>query len=147
VLKNLHPLLTADLLYALAAMGHGDELAIVDNNFPASSHGQRLIRLDGVGIRAAGEAILSVFPLDTFVDEPLLRMEVVGAADEVPAVQTEFIQLATEIESRDILVASLSRNAFYERARNAFAIVATGEPRAYGCFLLVKGVTYANQAN
>jgi L-fucose mutarotase len=140
MLKGMHPLLNADLLFVLASMGHGDELAVVDNNFPAASHAQRLVRLDGVDTTAAGSAILGVFPLDTFVDEPLLRMEVVGAPDDVTPVQAEFHRLAEAAEGRDLSMGSLERHAFYERARSAFAVVATSESRPYGCFLLVKGV-------
>ena len=79
MLKGLDPLLPPDLLHALAAMGHGDELALVDRNYPATSTSQRLVRLDGADTAAAARAILSLLPLDTFVDEPLLRMEVVGS--------------------------------------------------------------------
>jgi L-fucose mutarotase len=140
MLKTIDPLLNADLLYVLAAMGHGDELALVDNNFPATSHAQRLVRLDGVDATAAARAILSVFPLDTFVSEPLVRMEVVGAADDVTPVQTELLQVAEGCEGRDLSMGSLSRHDFYSRTRSAFAIVATGETRPYGCFLFVKGV-------
>jgi L-fucose mutarotase len=140
MLKGIDPLLNADLLYVLAAMGHGDELALVDNNFPATSHAQRLVRLDGVDTSVAGRAILTVFPLDTFVDEPLLRMEVVGAPDDVTPVQAEFHRLAEAAEGRDLSMGSLERHAFYERARSAFAIVSTSDARPYGCFLLVKGV-------
>jgi L-fucose mutarotase len=140
MLKRIDPLLNADLLYILAAMGHGDELALVDNNFPATSHAQRLVRLDGVDATVAGRAILSVLPLDTFVDEPVVRMEVVGAPDDVTPVQVEFLQLAEAAEGRDLSMGALSRHGFYARAQSAFAVVATSEARPYGCFLLVKGV-------
>jgi L-fucose mutarotase len=140
MLKRIDPLLNADLLYVLAAMGHGDELAVVDNNFPATSHAQRLVRVEGVDTTAAGRAILSVFPLDTFVDEPLVRMEVVGAPDEVTFVQADFHRLAEAAEGRAVSMGSLPRHAFYDRARAAFAVVSTSETRPYGCFLLVKGV-------
>jgi L-fucose mutarotase len=140
MLKGLDPLLNADLLYVLAAMGHGDEIAVVDNNFPATSHAARLIRLDAADILAAGRAILGVFPLDTFVDAPVVRMEEVDDAAAVPPVQAEFLALCESLEGRPVTMASVSRSAFYERARSAFAIVATGETRGYGCFLLVKGL-------
>ena len=140
MLKGLDPLLPPDLLHALAAMGHGDELALVDRNYPATSTSQRLIRLDGADTAAAARAILSLFPLDTFVDEPLLRMEVVGSPDEVTPVQHEPALLASELEGRDIAMGSLERFAFYERSRGAFATVITGEDAPYACFLLIKGV-------
>jgi L-fucose mutarotase len=132
VLKGIHPLLHADLLQVLAAMGHGDELAVVDNNFPAASVARRLVRLDGVGTLEAGRAILSVLPLDTFVEAPLIRMEIVGDPVTVPAVQAEFHELCGRVEQREIAMASLPREAFYERARTAYAVVATSESRPYG---------------
>jgi L-fucose mutarotase len=142
VLKGVHPLLNADLLQVLAAMGHGDELALVDCNFPAASVARRLVRLDGVGTYEAGRAILSVLPLDTFVEAPLIRMEIVGDPVTVPPVQAEFHDLCGRVEEREITMASLPREAFYERARSAYAVVATTESRPYGCFQLVKGVAY-----
>ncbi|MBX6322730.1 MAG: RbsD/FucU family protein [Rhodospirillaceae bacterium] len=140
MLKGIDPLLNAELLNILRAMGHGDELALVDRNFPAASVARRLVRLDGVDIPRAARAILSVLPLDTFVDRPVRRMEVVGKPDEVPAVQREMQQIINEAEGRDCPMGSLERFAFYDQARTAFAVVATGESRAYGCFLLKKGV-------
>ena len=140
MLKGLDPLLPPDLLHALAAMGHGDELALVDRNYPATSTSQRLIRLDGADTAAAARAILSLLPLDTFVPEPLLRMEVVGSPDEVTAVQRELAGIATEIEGREVAMGSVERFAFYERSRGAFATVITGEDAPYACFLLIKGV-------
>ena len=140
MLKGLDPLLPPDLLHALAAMGHGDELALVDRNYPATSTSQRLIRLDGADTAAAARAILSLFPLDTFVDEPLLRMEVVGSPDEVTPVQQELAGIASELDGREIAMGSLERFAFYERSRGAFATVITGEDAPYACFLLIKGV-------
>ena len=140
MLKGLDPLLPPDLLHALAAMGHGDELALVDRNYPATSTSQRLIRLDGADTAAAVRAILSLLPLDTFVPEPLLRMEVVGSPDEVTSAQRSVAEIATEIEGREIAMAGVERFAFYERSRGAFATVITGEDAPYACFLLIKGV-------
>jgi L-fucose mutarotase len=140
MLKGLDPLLPPDLLHALAAMGHGDELALVDRNYPATSTSQRLIRLDGADTAAAVRAILSLLPLDTFVPEPLLRMEVVGSPDEVTPVQRSVAEIATEIEGREIAMAGVERFAFYERSRGAFATVITGADAPYACFLLIKGV-------
>jgi L-fucose mutarotase len=143
VLKGVHELVGADLIYALAAMGHGDDLAIVDRNFPAASMAQRLVSLGGADVISATEAVLSLFPLDSFVRQPVVRMEVVGASDEVPEVQQEFLRVCEKAEDRQISMGSLSREDFYARARQAFAIVATTEKRPYGCFLLVKGVINA----
>jgi L-fucose mutarotase len=139
MLKGVDPLLSADLLYVLAAMGHGDEVAVVDRNFPATSTAKRLVPLAGSGVVPAAAAILSVLPLDTFVESPVLRMEVVGAPDEVPAVQREFLSVCEESEGRGLRMGSLSRHDFYARARHAFAVVMTSEERPYGCFLLTKG--------
>ncbi|MGC9974276.1 MAG: RbsD/FucU domain-containing protein [Gaiellaceae bacterium] len=143
MLKGIDPLLNAELLHALAAMGHGDELAIVDRNFPASALGRRVVRLDGTDTEDAARAILSVLPVDTFVERPVARMEVVGRQDEVPPVQANFLRLVEEAEQRPIGVESLSRQAFYERTRSVYVVVTTGELRPYGCFLIVKGVILA----
>jgi L-fucose mutarotase len=143
VLKNIDPLLNPDLLYALAAMGHGDELAIVDRNFPAASTARRLVRFDGASTVEALRAILSVLPLDTFVLAPIIRMEVVDDPASVPDVQAEVLAVASAIEGRQLQCGSLERYAFYERSRSAFATVLTGETRPYGCVLLVKGVVLA----
>ena len=140
MLKGIDPLLNADLLYALAAMGHGDEIAVVDANFPAESTAQRLTRLDGVPATRAMEAILSVMPLDQFVDKPAALMAVVGDDPEEPPVFAEFCAVVEKVEGKPIDFEILERFAFYERARQAFAVVATGERRLYGNVILKKGV-------
>jgi L-fucose mutarotase len=139
MLKGIDALLGPELLMALASMGHGDELAVVDRNFPAVSVARRLVRLDGVSLSEAATAIFSVFPIDTFVDQPLVRMEVVGEPSQVTAVQQEFLDIAQRAEGRDLQMGSLERFDFYRRAADAFAIVATGEPRGYGNFVISKG--------
>ncbi len=140
MLKGIDPLLHPDLLHALRAMGHGDELAIVDANFPAASMGRRVIRLDGVSATRALEAVLSVLPLDDFVDAPCARMEVVGDPEAVPEICREFQAIVDRVEQRAVALAPLERFAFYARAREAFAVVQTGETRLYGNLLLKKGV-------
>ncbi len=140
MLKNIPALLNADLLHALQSMGHGDELALVDRNFPAASVARRLVRLDGADVVQAAQAILTLLPVDTFVDPPALRMEVVGDPQTVPPVQLGFKRALDAAEGRDVTLAGLERFAFYERARTAFAVVTTSESRPYGCFLLIKGV-------
>jgi len=140
MLKGLDPLLDADLLSVLAAMGHGDEIALVDANFPAASVAERLVRSNGASLAEVARAVLSVLPLDTYVETPLVRMEVVGDPVTVPEVQREVIALVQAAEGAPVAVGSLERFAFYERARHAYAVVATGERRAYGCVLLSKGV-------
>lgn len=140
MLKNIDPLLSPELLHALAKMGHGDTFALVDRNFPAYQPDRPVIRLDGVDTNKALEAILSVFPLDTFVDEPIARMGVVDDPDSVPEVAADTQRIANEAEGREIAVRVVERHAFYDEAKNAAFVVATGETRSYGCFFLTKGV-------
>jgi L-fucose mutarotase len=145
MLKKLDPLLNADVLYALRAMGHGDELVLVDTNFPADSvaqqtvHGQ-LLRIDGVSAARAARAILSVMPLDTFVDDAAMRMEVVGDPTSIQPVQVEVQKEIDRAEGKSWPMGSIERMAFYERAKNAYCVIATGETRFYGCFIFKKGV-------
>lgn len=140
MLKGLDPLLSADLLHALRAMGHGDEIAVVDANFPAAANARRLIRLDGADAPRAVAAILSVLPLDSFVDDPLKVMEVVGDTAKVPDVVREIGDAAAHATGRAQTLAAVAREAFYARARAAYAIVATGERRFYGNVIITKGV-------
>ena len=140
MLKGLDPLLGPDLLHVLAAMGHGDELVVADANFPAAALARRLVRLDGVDAPRALRAVLSVLPLDTFTSTPAAVMAVVGDPGAVPAPVREFQPLVDAAAGRPVRLDALERFAFYERARAAFAVVATGEPRPYGNILLVKGV-------
>jgi L-fucose mutarotase len=142
MLKGLDPLLGEDVLYVLAAMGHGDQVALVDRNFPAASMSRRLVRLAGADMVTAARAVLSVLPLDTFVDRPVTRMEVVGAPSEVPQVQAEVLALCQESEGREFEMGSLRLEEFYAHAKEAFAVVATSEARPYGCVLLTKGVLF-----
>lgn len=139
MLKGLGPLLGEDLLYVLAAMGHGDQLALVDRNFPAASMSRRLVRLAGADLVTAARAILSVLPLDTFVDQPVVRMEVVGAPNEVPQVQAEILALCQEAEGRELEMGHCGERTFTP-AKESFAVVATSEARPYGCLLFTKGV-------
>ena len=140
MLKGLDPLLTPELLHALAAMGHGDEIVLVDCHFPAVTMARRLIRLDGVTLPQAARAVLSVMPVDDFVDEPVAAMQMVDTPDVIPEVQTEVFALVSAAEGREVGVERVERFAFYERARKAYAIIATGENRPYGCVALGKGV-------
>jgi L-fucose mutarotase len=140
MLKGIDPLLGPDLLQALAAMGHGDEIAIVDANFPAATTGRRLIRIDGVDAPAVLSAVLTLLPLDTFTETPAAVMAVVGEPGTVPPPVREFQAILDRIAGKSVRIATLERHAFYERARTAFAVVATGERRFYGNILLTKGV-------
>jgi L-fucose mutarotase len=142
MLKGLNSLLSPELLYVLAQMGHGDELALVDRNFPATACAQRLVRLDGCDLPTAAAAILSVLPLDTFVPRPVAAMQVVDEPETVPQVQAEVFEIARRLEGREFNVERVERFAFYERTKRAFAVVATTEPRPYGCVIFVKGVIF-----
>ncbi len=145
MLKNIDPLLNADVLRALRAMGHGDEIILCDANFPADSIARqtvlgKLLRLEGVGAPRAARAILSVMPLDTFVDDAAQRMEIVGAPDEIPPVQLEVQAEIDAAEGKPWPMKSIERFAFYERAKKAYCVVVASEPRFYGCFVFKKGV-------
>ncbi len=136
MLINIDPLLSPELLHTLRAMGHGDEIAVVDANFPGTSTAQHLIRLDGISVTRATQAVVSVMPLDDFVDVPAVTMEVVGNPDEVPPAVAE---LRAVVGDRGAC-GTLERFAFYDRAKECFAIVQTGETRLYGNIILKKGV-------
>lgn len=145
MLKGLDPLLSPDLLWVLAAMGHGDDLALVDANHPAETIARatisgRLIVLPGMTMARAARGILGVFPLDGFVPDPVRRMEVVGEPAALPAVQGEVQTEIDRAEGRPQPLQGIERFAFYDAARRAFAVVQVGDPRPYGCFLLRKGV-------
>ncbi|MDD2925146.1 RbsD/FucU domain-containing protein [Rhodoferax sp.] len=138
MLKGLSPLLSPDLLHALAAMGHGDELVLADANFPAATHARRLIYLPGSSASQVLDAVLSVLPLDSFVPHAALTMQVVGDTTQVPPAVADFNAVLQRHGGP--ATAALERFAFYERASQAFAIVATGETRLYGNIILKKGV-------
>ena len=145
MLKGLHPLLNADVLHALRAMGHGDDLVIADTNFPSDSVARqtrlgKLLRIDNTTAAEAVEAVLSVMPLDSFVEDSAARMEIVGAPDEVPPVQREVQQKIDAAEGKPWPMISIERFAFYERAKQAYCVIQTGERRFYGCFAFRKGV-------
>jgi L-fucose mutarotase len=145
MLKNLDPLLNADLLGALRAMGHGDDIVLCDTNFPADSIGRqtvlgRVLRVDNTSAAQVARAVLSVMPLDAFVEFPAQRMEMVGKPAEVPPVQAEVQAEIDRAEGRSWPMGSIERFAFYERAKRAYCVVATGERRFYGCFVFKKGV-------
>jgi L-fucose mutarotase len=139
MLRGIHPLLGPDLLHALRSLGHGDELVIADANFPAHSMGPRVVRLDGVDAVSAADAILTHLPLDTFVEAAAFRMAVVNDPEAVPAICESFAILVQQLAGPFEIVA-LDRFAFYERARKAAFIVATGERRLYGNLILKAGV-------
>jgi len=139
MLKNIPPILGPDLLAILRAMGHGDEIAIVDCNYPAESAGPELVRLDGISATDILEAVLTLMPLDDFVDDPAVCMQVVGNAGKREPVMDEFETIIKKHEPK-MGLGSMERFAFYDRVKGAYAIVQSGEARLYGNVLLKKGV-------
>lgn len=144
MLKNLDPLLNADVLYALRAMGHGDTLVISDTNFPSDSVARqtrlgKLLRIDASCPRAA-RAILSVMPLDSFVEHAASRMEVVGNPEDIQPVQKEVQAEIDKAEGKSWPMGSIERMAFCEHAKKAYCVITTAETRFYGCFIFTKGV-------
>ncbi|MEI6097095.1 MAG: RbsD/FucU family protein [Alphaproteobacteria bacterium] len=145
MLKNIDNRLNADVLYALRAMGHGDTLVIADTNFPSDSIARdtvlgELLRMDNLTCAQAVEAVLTLLPLDTFVDDFAGRMEVVGDPARIEPVQAEVQAAIDTAEGRPRPMVSIERFDFYDRARRAYAVIQTGERRFYGCFILRKGV-------
>jgi len=140
MLHNIDPILSPELLYALRAMGHGDEIALVDANFPAESSGSSCIRADGANNSQMLGAVLSLMPLDTFVPDPALCMQVVDDPKAIPETVRDFQTIINEKADAPRDIMSLERFAFYDRAAKAFAVVQTGERRLYGNIILKKGV-------
>ena len=140
MLKNIPNILSPDLLKILMEMGHGDEVVIADGNFPSASIAQRLIRLDGHGIPEILAAILKFFPLDTYVDSPVGLMEVVKGDLYKPVIWDEYRKVILEGKEPFKDFEYLERFAFYERAKNAYAVIATSESALYANIILKKGV-------
>ncbi len=138
MLKNIDPILGPELLAILRAMGHGDDIAIVDANFPATSSAKRLVRMDGVGTPRVVRAVVGVLPLDTFVPAAAFRMAVVGNPDDIPPITREFESLLAAAGYHGEIEA-IERFAFYDLAKSAYAVVATGERRFWGNLILKKG--------
>jgi L-fucose mutarotase len=145
MLKGIDNRLNAEVLGCLRAMGHGDVLIIADTNFPSDSVARatvtgQLLRMENLTAAEAVQAVLSVLPLDTFVDDFAGRMEIVGDARSIPPVQAEVQAEIDAAEGRARPMVSIERFAFYDIARKAYAVIQTGERRFYGCFMLRKGV-------
>lgn len=140
MLKNLSPLLGPDLLWMLAAMGHGDQLAVVDRNYPVHGTHRRLVRLDGISIADAIEVIAAVFPVDDFVTDPVRGMVSDTEPELVIESHSEVGAILSRAEGRRISVTPLGRTSFYSEAREAFGAILTSEPRPFSCFLITKGV-------
>ncbi|MFN5996912.1 MAG: RbsD/FucU family protein [Paracoccaceae bacterium] len=145
MLKGIDNRLNAEVLATLRAMGHGDVLIVADTNFPSDSVARatvtgKLLRMENLTCAEAVNAILSVLPLDTFVDDFAGRMEVVGKPDEIPPVQQEVQAEIDRAEGKPRKMISIERFAFYDMARQSYAVIQTGERRFYGCFMFRKGV-------
>lgn len=145
MLKGIDNRLNADVLGCLRAMGHGDVLIISDTNFPADSVARatvtgQLLRMENLTAAEAVQAVLSVLPLDTFVDDFAGRMEVVGDPATLPPVQVEVQAAIDKAEGRSRPMIGIERFAFYDMARKSYAVIQTGERRFYGCFMFRKGV-------
>ena len=149
MLKAVHPLLNADVLYALRQMGHGDDLVISDTNFPAETIAKqtafgRLLHIDA-DIPTVVRAILSQFPLDTFVDDAAARMEVVGKPQEMLPIHHEVQKEIDAAENGKFKLVGVERFAFYEKAKKSFAVIQAHERRFYGCFIFKMGVISPDQ--
>lgn len=145
MLKGLDPVLGPDLLWILASMGHGDDIALVDANHPAeriaaATVSRRLVRLPGLTMGRVTRAVLTLMPIDDFEPHPVRRMEVVGDPAAVPPVQREVQDELDRIMPAPAAMSGIDRFHFYEAASRAFAVIQVGDPRPYGCFLLRKGV-------
>jgi L-fucose mutarotase len=139
MLKGISPILSPDLLKILCEMGHGDEIVLADSNFPGTSMGKRLVRADGLPIKTILEAILPLFAFDKYAD-PLIMMQVVPGDKLDPAVEADYMEVVRRYQLDVAVPVRIERNAFYERASNAFCVLMTGEYRIYGNLILKKGV-------
>jgi L-fucose mutarotase len=144
MLIGIDPLLSPELLAILRAMGHGDEIAIVDANFPAASTAKRPVRADGTDTSGMLGAILSLMPLDSFVENPAHCMQVVGKPDEIPPAVADFQKIVDRLAGFPEKIGMIERFAFYERAKRTYAIVATSDRRLYANIILTKGVIGAD---
>ncbi|MBR5234272.1 MAG: L-fucose mutarotase [Clostridia bacterium] len=139
MLKNVPSIISPELLKILQEMGHSDEIVIGDGNFPAASNAKRLVRADGHGVPELLDAILQLFPLDTYVEAPVMLMQVTPGDDVDPVIWKEYRKIVDKHQD-NVNFEEIERFAFYERARDAYAIVATGEGALYANVILKKGV-------
>ena len=138
MLKNIPKIVSPQLLKVLCEMGHGDEIVIVDGNFPAESCGQRVVRADGLGSEEILDAVLSLIPLDTYAKENFILMQTV-AGDPIPSIWDNYFAIAKKRDD-NLRAGNLERFAFYERTKQAYAVIATGEGALYANIILKKGV-------
>lgn len=141
MLTGISPLISPDLLNVLYRMGHGDEIVFGDAHFPGESIGTRVVRADGLGIAPLLEAVLPLFALDTYVEDPVVMMAPVAGDTADPSVEARYREVIDRLQPGSPPIRKLDRFAFYDRARKAFAVVMTGETAKYGNVILKKGVT------
>jgi len=140
MLINVNPLISPEILQLIRSMGHGDKFVLSDANFPSYSHANKLYRMDGLNIPQAAEALLSHFPLDSFIPHPVERMEIDGKPEEVNDVHQDLIDTVKKVSGTNWKVGSVERQKFYVEARKAMAVITTSDTRPYGCFMFTKGV-------
>ncbi|MBN2129072.1 MAG: L-fucose mutarotase [Sedimentisphaerales bacterium] len=140
MLKNIPSILSPELLKTLMEMGHGDEIVLADGNFPAASVAQRLLRCDGHGVPELLEAVLKLFPLDIYVERPVALMSVVPGDDTKPTIWEQYRTIVADSGEEFSDFEFVERFAFYERAKKAYAVVATSEKALYANVILKKGV-------
>ena len=138
MLKGIPKIISPELLKILSEMGHGDEIVIADANFPSENYGKRVVRADGIGGAEMLDAILKLIPLDTYAEENFLLMQTVKG-DPTPTIWQEYFDIANANDD-NLRKGNLERFAFYERAKNAYAVIATGEGAVYANIILKKGV-------
>lgn len=139
MLKGIPKIISPDLMKVLMEMGHGDEIVLADGNFPAASHARQLINAHGHGTEEILEAILELFPLDTYVDSPVILMETVEG-DSNPVIWDSYVEIVNSTSESRVNIEKIERFEFYSRSCNAYAIVATSEPSPYANIILKKGV-------
>lgn len=140
MLKNVPRILSPDLMKVLMEMGHGDEIVVADGNFPCYTHNERIIRLDGNGGNDVLEAIISMLPLDSYVDENVILMSVLPSDNVETPIWNDYKETLNIYEGENAKIGFLDRFSFYERAKKAYAIVATSEDALYANIILKKGV-------
>ena len=140
MLININPLISPEILQLIRSMGHGDKFVLSDANFPSYSHANKLYRMDGLSIPEAAEALLSHFPLDSFIPHPVERMEIDGKPDEINEVHQDLIDTVKKVSGDNWKIGSIERQKFYVEAKKTMAVITTSDTRPYGCFMFTKGV-------
>ena len=140
MLINVNPLISPEILQLIRSMGHGDKFVLSDANFPSYSHANKIYRMDGLNIPQAAEALLTHFPLDSFIPHPVERMEIDGKPDEVNEVHQDLIDIVKKVSGDNWVVGTVERQKFYVEAKKAMAVITTSDTRPYGCFMFTKGV-------